>query len=164
MSMLLKRALLLFVIHKRKSGLFPTLYAPAEDLDVLKPLLPVFYRPTGGTRLLGSASVEDDLLVPGQCGGRLPELGIGRAAFKMHLFKLFLVIISADEDGRARRDSFPGFFRGNSFRFDHTLESLSNTPYSSMTSITRGYRAAIMSLIIMMSAKRRKPPPALASR
>src|SRR5512142_2648458 len=101
MSMLLERALLFFGIHKRKSGLFPTLYSSAEDLDVLKPLFPVFYRPTGSTRLLWSASVENDLLVPRQGSTPLLELGIRSTAFKMQFFKLFIVIISTDENGRA---------------------------------------------------------------
>ena len=79
--MLFERPFLAAGVNKRKSGFFPALYSAAEYFDVAKPLFHIFCRPTGSTRLQGSASVEDDLLVSGQGSGPLLELGIRRAAF-----------------------------------------------------------------------------------
>jgi hypothetical protein len=162
--MLVKRPLLSFVIYKRKTGFFPALDAAAENLDVSKPLFHIFYRPTGSTRLLRSASVEDDLLVPGHGTGFFLEGGIGSASFKMHFPELFLVVVSADEQGRAGGDSFPRFIRGNSFRFYHIRISLQCFSALLYKQYNTGGRAAIMSLIKMIRAKGRKSPPALTLR
>jgi hypothetical protein len=82
--------------------LLPGIDATGQGQDVGETFVLILVRPTGGCPLARSGAVKDDLLVPGKGSLTGTQLIQRERTFQVILMELRVIVVGANQEGRAR--------------------------------------------------------------